>query len=375
VDKLDGNFIENHARAVSRVCDLAVLYVGSDPYMTHKQYDWEEKNEYDFRIVRVWYRNNDVSKRGIGRIIKFFRYLKATRIGWQLIRKEFGLPEVTHVHIFTRPVLLAFFLRWKYDIPFLITEHSSHFVHDLPVLLPPMKWFAQFSARNAKFITAVSQTLQHAMMDFGLRGKYRIIPNVVYSNSSSGTALLPQASVNIVAIGGLTDQRKNIKGLIQVFREIHHRIPNARLHIVRPVPDVILYEGAKSTGLLDQKIFFYDYLSNHEVYTLLSQCAFLVVNSISETFSMAAAEALACGKPVISTRCGGPEEFIDEQRGILIDLNSPEQLSEALLRMYTTYTSYDPDQLKAFAMDRFSEDIVGRKLLDIYEEMIIHKNH
>src|SRR5436190_4387014 len=81
VDKLDGNFIENHARAVALYCDIAVLYVGADASMSDKRYDWEMKEEYGFPVVRVWYQNNDVSKKGIGRIIKFFRYLKATSIG------------------------------------------------------------------------------------------------------------------------------------------------------------------------------------------------------------------------------------------------------------------------------------------------------
>src|SRR6187455_121346 len=84
VDKLDGNFIENHARAVSRYCDLAVLYVGSDPSMSDKLYDTSVTTEFGFTVVRVWYRNNDVSTKGIGRIIKFFRYVKATSIGWKL---------------------------------------------------------------------------------------------------------------------------------------------------------------------------------------------------------------------------------------------------------------------------------------------------
>src|SRR6185436_6718505 len=86
VDKLDGNFIENHARAVAMYCDLAVLHVGADPNMSDKFYDWEVKEEFGYPVVHVWYRNNDVSKKGIGRIRKFFRYLRATKIGWQLIR-------------------------------------------------------------------------------------------------------------------------------------------------------------------------------------------------------------------------------------------------------------------------------------------------
>ncbi|MEO6167439.1 MAG: glycosyltransferase [Chitinophagales bacterium] len=371
VDKLDGNFIENHARAVSMYADLVVLYVGADPAMSDKLYDCAVSTEHGFTVVRVWYRNNDVSTKITGRIIKFFRYVKATRIAWLKTKKIFGLPDVNHVHIFTRPVLLAFYLRFKFGIPFLITEHSSHFVHDLPVLLPPMKWFAQYAARQAKIITAVSKTLEEAMNSFGLHGNYRIIPNVVFVTNNDQLKKEDPELVNIIAIGGLTDQRKNIAGLITEFSNIHQQIPNARLNIIRPVPDKTLYNKAFSTGLLNEKIFFHDYLSNEEVYGMLSSCSFLVVNSISETFSMAAAEALACGKPVITTRCGGPEEFIDTANGILIDTYAPRQLAAALINMYEKHSQYNAEELKKFAAAHFSATVVGKKFVEIYDELFL----
>lgn len=375
VDKLDGNFIENHARAVAAYADLAVLYVGADPLMSDKSYASEISAEHGYTVIRVWYRNNDVSTKINGRIIKFFRYVSATRIGWLKTRKLFGLPDVNHVHIFTRPVLLAFYLRFKYGIPFLISEHSSHFVHDLPVLLPPMKWFAQYAARQATIITAVSNTLKEAMIAFGLHGNYRIVPNVVFVNDDLPVKKNKSEYIDIIAIGGLTDGRKNINGLIRTFAVIHDKVPKARLHIVRPVSDQTLYATAAATGLLNMKIFFHDYLSNHEVYELLNECSFLVVNSISETFSMAAAEALACGKPVITTRCGGPEEFITEETGMLIDINAPDQLSEALMKMYDTHLNYDPLKLKQYVAAHFSSEVVGANLMKLYDLVSAQARH
>lgn len=369
VDKLDGNFIENHARAVSMYCDLAVLYVGADPNMSEKKYEWDVKEEFGFPVVRVWYRNNDVGKKGIARVRKFFRYLRATRIGWKLIHSKFGVPNISHVHIFTRPVLLAFYLRWRFGAPYLMTEHSSHFVHELPRWLPPKKQFAQFAAKRARFITVVSETLQKAITDFGLHGKYAIVPNVIFSPQPiSGT--INQNEVKIVAIGGLTDERKNITGLIQCFSEIEEQLGETTLHIIRPVPDENLMGEAIRSGLLNKKIFFHDYLSNEDVYKLLAKSSFLVVNSLSETFSMSAAEALACGKPVITTRCGGPEEFVSEERGRLIGVNQPEQLKEALIWMRHHYQEFDPQKLKSFIQENYSPEVVGEKFLHLYEESL-----
>ncbi len=200
---------------------------------------------------------------------------------------------MNHVHIFTRPAIPAFYLKWRYGIPFIITEHSSHFVYDLPVIFPaPQMVYSIYFTHAARYVTVVSKTLQIAMQDFGFRGKYTVVPNVVFV-SDDGVIADDDTIIRIVAIAGLTDARKNIAGLIEVFGNA--QLGNVQLHIIRPVPDSLLQSKAEETGLLDQKIFFHENLSNDAVYKMLNACSFLVVNSISETFSMAAAEALACG--------------------------------------------------------------------------------
>ncbi|MCS6917130.1 MAG: glycosyltransferase [Chitinophagales bacterium] len=365
VDELDGNFIENHARAVSLYGDLAVLFVGADPNMSHRTWDIQAGDEHGFFVVRCWYRNNDVPRRGIGRIIKFFRYLYATWLGWQLIRKQWGYPHICHVHIFTRPALLALWLKWWRRTPFLLTEHSSHFVHELPEWLPPKKQFARFVARQAYCITVVSQALHRAITDFGLKGRYEIVPNVVFIPDLNH--MVRTHPPRIVAIAGMADDRKNISGLIGAFAAVCDQLNPAELHVLCPVNDQKLFAAARLTRLLGSRIQLHQAMANDDVYRFLGASAFLVVNSSSETFSMAAAEALACGIPVISTRCGGPQEFIDETRGILIDVHAPEQLKQALITMYQTYLQYNRAELQRYVREHFSAEVVGRKIYRLYQ--------
>ena len=49
---------------------------------------------------------------------------------------------------------------------------------------------------------------------------------------------------------------------------------------------------------------------------------------------MAYIEAMAAGLPVIATSCGGPEDFVNESNGILIEVDNHEELTKALLYMY-----------------------------------------
>jgi len=74
-------------------------------------------------------------------------------------------------------------------------------------------------------------------------------------------------------------------------------------------------------------------------------CDVLVVPSRSESFSRPALEAMASGVPVIATRCGGPEEFIEDRvTGRLVSVDAPEELANALL-----WVLEDPDRAREMA--------------------------
>mgnify|MGYP003310124560 FL=1 len=98
---------------------------------------------------------------------------------------------------------------------------------------------------------------------------------------------------------------------------------------------------------------------------MLSQSHVLIVNSHFETFSIICAEALLCGIPVISTKCGGPESFLNDETGILIDRDSNNQLTKAMKAIITDYDKYEPEKLKSRA-HQFSMDTIGEKINQQY---------
>ena len=112
-------------------------------------------------------------------------------------------------------------------------------------------------------------------------------------------------------------------------------------------------------------------MDNEEVYKYLSECSFLVMNSNLETFSLICAEALCRGKPVVATRCGGPEDFLSEETGMLIEPGNDVQLSDAMQRMIQQFRNYEPSKLKMFATDHFSADKIGKMYVDIYLNLLL----
>ena len=102
----------------------------------------------------------------------------------------------------------------------------------------------------------------------------------------------------------------------------------------------------------------------------LRRADLFVLPSLIETFSVPAAEALACGTPVLSTRCGGPEEFIVEDVGFLVPSGDADALFQGLDQMFNNLHLYSRQRISQFAKTRFSPEVVGAQLHAVYQSLI-----
>jgi glycosyltransferase involved in cell wall biosynthesis len=92
-----------------------------------------------------------------------------------------------------------------------------------------------------------------------------------------------------------------------------------------------------------------------------------VLSSNYETFGVVLVEAMSCGLPVVSTKCGGPESIIvNENLGLLVEPTA-KALAEGMQKMVQTH--YDNTVIRNFAIENFSEKVISEKLIDIYKKI------
>jgi glycosyltransferase involved in cell wall biosynthesis len=96
------------------------------------------------------------------------------------------------------------------------------------------------------------------------------------------------------------------------------------------------------------------------------QADLFVLPSLFETFSLATAEALAAGTPVLATRCGGPEEYITDDVGMLVPPGDTSALCKGLDYMLDHLETFSSEQISSYARKRFSPQTVGDKLHRLY---------
>ena len=77
-------------------------------------------------------------------------------------------------------------------------------------------------------------------------------------------------------------------------------------------------------------------------------------------------EALSAGIPVISTRCGGPEELIDSSNGLLVDSSSVDEMAFAMEQIRSDYAKFDAKNLISYVEKNYGQSRHLRSVMDLY---------
>ena len=170
--------------------------------------------------------------------------------------------------------------------------------------------------------------------------------------------------VEILFVGRL-ERRKGVDILLEAFADVHAHHPGTRLTVAgaitantelgRTYPEAFAVEHAGHPDLLEA-VSFLGKVSEQELAALYNRCDIFCSPSLYESFGLVNAEAMACGKPVVSCAVGGiPEVVRDGLDGFLVPPADPVALARALERLVA-----DPelrDQLGRASRHRFEEHL------------------
>jgi glycosyltransferase involved in cell wall biosynthesis len=94
--------------------------------------------------------------------------------------------------------------------------------------------------------------------------------------------------------------------------------------------------------------------------------------SKAETFGVVYIEAMAAGLPVIASKCGGPESFVQKMNGKLVDVDDVDATAQAMVEMVRDrYRKYDEKKIREFAVNHFSPESVSKSLIQEYESLLM----
>lgn len=198
-----------------------------------------------------------------------------------------------------------------------------------------------------------SSAVKEAISPFVAPTKLRVIYTGIETQSfqaypihDSPDSVLAQAQntrePRISSIGRVAEE-KGYDLLIDAAALVVGEYPSARFSVFGPVQNEQYYRWLlQQVGRLNLEDVFHFEGHTDDAKDQLTATDLLVVSSKSEGGPLVVLEAMAAGKPVVSTRCGGPEEFIlDGTTGYLVPLGDPRALADAIIRVLR-----DPEQAR-----------------------------
>ncbi|KFX55719.1 glycosyltransferase family 4 protein [Clostridium botulinum] len=285
----------------------------------------------------------------------------------EIVKKE-GKVDIIHAHSAMWGGISAAYISEKYNIPLVITEHSS--LKYAKYLKDNYKKHIYKAYESCDSLIAVGNGLKKELNTY-VNKDIEVIHNMVdlslFNTESDSDTEIRNNKTTFFSCAFL-EEGKGMELLIRCFKEAF-----INEHVVLKIGGEgslksSLEELVKSIGM-EKQIFFLGALSRQEVANEMKNCDIFALPSEHETFGVVYIEALACGKPVIGAKNGGAEDIITKENGIIIEKNNEEQLISALKYMKENYKNYDENNIRNITIKNYSEDLLVENLKGVYKRV------
>ena len=368
-DPISGVFIEEQAVALSKQCDVAVLLP--------KMASWRNvlKSDAPDRSVKKQQSGLTVYHEYARPLIPhgpesidYGTFARAAEKGFQRVVSEWGTPDIIHAHVVLPAGWSAFGVAKQHRIPIVLTEHSSPFSMHLGTELS--RRLVRETLTGVNQIVAISPALAQQLLDFEPGLQIEVIGESLRTDffvPAESVDKAPRTGKSFFVAARLAEQ----KGLEHLVRAVHLLVSRGlnsfELVIGGDGPDRQKLEDLVQTLGVSSYCRFLGGLNRAQVRERMQKCDVFVLSSLHETFGVVVGEAMACGKPVISTRCGGPEFFVNEENGVLVDVANPQALAGAIEDFIADRVSFDPQTVRASVVNRFSPEAFVRNITAVYQ--------
>ncbi|MDV4150657.1 glycosyltransferase [Clostridium sp. AL.422] len=282
----------------------------------------------------------------------------------EIVKKE-GKVDLIHCQSSFWAGISAAYIAKKYNIPLVITEHSS--LKTAMYIKESYKPFIKKSYLDADALIAVGNGLKKEMIEFSGRRDIKVIHNLIPVEKFN----INKNKNNVVTFFSLAflEGEKGMDVLLKAFSN-YFKSTNTRL--------IIGGDGSQKDYLInlsrelniDKQVDFLGALSREEVFSYMSKCDVFVLASKYETFGVVYIEALASGKPIIGTYNGGAEDIINKNNGLLVKVNDIDELGNAMNNIINNLGSYNPEAIRKECIEKYSKKKIISEILNVYDELL-----
>lgn len=297
--------------------------------------------------------------------------------------KAYGL-DILHVHYAIPHASSAYFAQKMLEIegihiPYVTTLHGT----DITLVGQELNYkpVVEFAINQSNAVTAVSDNLKASTLErFAIQQEIDVIYNFVDHNrfrvleKKIDTSIIAPKGEKIIVHVSNFRKVKRVDDVVRMFKILHQTIP-AKLLLVGDGPERSKIEDMCRCEVCKNDVIFLGKQEKLEDIYNLSDL--FVLPSESESFGLAALEAMACGLPIISSNAGGiPEVNIHGETGYLSNVGDYEDMAKnavALLKDVKTYENMKQNAI--LQSQKFSIDKIVPQYEKVYERLLVTKSN
>jgi N-acetyl-alpha-D-glucosaminyl L-malate synthase BshA len=255
------------------------------------------------------------------------------------------------------------------DIPIVTTLHGTDIT--LVGKDPTYEPVVSYSINHSDAVTAVSESLKRdTYANFHIEKPIFVIPNFIdfsrfvkQKKEHFKKAIAPQGEKILVHTSNFR-KVKRVEDVIKIFAIVSKQVA-CKLLLIGDGPERTNIELLSREMGVDDRVTFLG--KQEQIEEILSVCDLFILTSETESFGLAALEAMACEVPVISTNTGGiPEVNIEGVTGYLSNIGDVEDMAKNALKLLSneelllTFKANALTKAKEFQLD---------KILPMYEKV------
>lgn len=356
LEPTNGNFVQRHAEAVAKIHDVEIVHAIGD-FNQKQKYLEDDQMINGIRTCIIYYKNSR------NPVQNFLRRMQAYKKGYDKMQK----PDLVHANVMHNSMLFAVYLKKKFKIPFVITEHwtalrkVNH--HHTPFIT---KFIAKIIGNTADKVLPVSSDLEKGLKEIGITTEVKVIPNVV-NTSLFKPVRKSDSDFTFIHISNLIP-RKNSDKIVKVALKLLSQGYQFNLQLGGDGNIDQLKKDVRNAQAEDRiEIFGMQTIAQVAERMQKSDC--FILFSDDENQPCVIAEAFSCGLKVISTNVGGISEFFPDNAGILLTKVDEEQLFSAMSVILEGAKNESVSSISQYAKDTFSEEIIAKKFSEVYENI------
>ena len=374
-----GVFVREHALAAkSAGVDVAVLHLPDGHFRGRGL--WRLERERDAELSHGIPTFRLTSRRirvPLSRKLSFWAsyglHLAAVWVAVLRLRRIGFKPDLIHAHVFNAGAV-AIAVRRLVRLPVVISEHSSMFMKR--TLEPGMEKRARYAFARAERVLPVSQALQASIEAYAMPAKFEVVSNAVdgavfHASHGVGLGRPDGVAKRLLFVGALEPtEQKGFPTLVLALRRLTASHSDWVLDVVGDGARRVDYEAMIASPGLADRLTFLGYRTKPEIADLMRGSELFVFPSKGETQGVVLLEAMMCGLPIVSTTAGAIPEVVPTQAGLLVEPHDDAALAAAIERVLSGEARFDGEAIARTAADRYSSEVVGRKLREIYESVV-----